>query len=267
MLHASLVLALAALLGGAAQGPDSKVPDPQRVEAAVLELESAFKEGKTAEDRIAAIRKGHEVLDARVVRAIGKGLKVKDAGVQAAALEALGRMDHPEALEALHGLYKSDKQRLKEDEKLLPLLFKSIGRHGSEKSVEILSDDLFLQRSFPAIQARVLSLGNIRSRKSVEALMEIMTKAGRRQVNDYMNLFRQSLVRLTGTDQGPDSAMWTRWWQENKTRFEVQKEIGKVPGFAEETWNEYWGIEAREKREKRKQEPKQGSFRPMTPCL
>jgi HEAT repeat protein len=216
--------------------------DTKRIEAAVDELTAAFKEGKTPEERVAAIKKNREVIEAKVVSAIEKGLKDKSPEVQAATVDALGRMPHPDALEALHKFFKSDKQRLKDDEKLLPLLFKSIGRHGSEKSVEILSGDPFLQRSFPAIQARVMSLGNIRSKKSVEAILDMMNKAGVVEVNDYQLLFRQALLRLTGTDRGPDSALWQKWWQDNKTKFEVQKEVPKVPELAEKLWNEYWEI-------------------------
>jgi HEAT repeats len=249
MFLASILLCTTSFLAGSTQDEGTK-PDPKRVEAAVEEITAAFKEGKSSDERVAAIRKNQDVVDARVVTAIEKGFKDKDGAVQAAAVDALGRMPHPEALDALHRFYKSDKQKLKDDEKLLPLLFKSIGRHGSEKSVEILSDDLFAQRTFPAIQARVLSLGNIRSKKSLEALIDMMNKAGPRQVNDYMNLFRQSLLRLTGEDQGPDSAMWTKWWQDNKSKFEVPKEVPKVPEIAEKAWNEYWEITPK------KEEPK-----------
>jgi hypothetical protein len=242
MFLVSLIVYAAPLFPGAAQNETPK-PDAKRVEAAVEEINAAFKDGKSSDDRIAAIRKNMEVADARVVAAIEKSFKDKDVVVQAAGMDALGRMPNPEALEGLHRLFKAEKQRLKDDDKLLPLLLKSIGRHGSEKSIDILSDDPFLQRTFPALQARVYSLGNIRSKKSVEALMDMMNKAGTRQVNDYMNLFRQSLVRLTGADQGPDSALWTKWWQDNKSKFEVSKEVPKVPEIAEKAWNEYWGVE------------------------
>jgi hypothetical protein len=241
MFLASLLVCAAPLLANRAE--DQATPtDPKRIEAAVAEIEAAFKDGKTADERVAAIKKNQEVVDAKVVAAIEKGLKNKDAAVAEAAIDALGHMAHPDALDALHKFCKSDRQRLKDDEKLLPLLFKSIGRHGNEKSIELLADDPFLQRSFPAIQARVMSLGNIRSTKSVEALNDMMQKAGPNKVNDYMMLFRQALVRLTGTDQGPDSVAWTKWWQDNKTKFEVSKDVPKVPEIAEKAWNEYWGI-------------------------
>ena len=253
MFFASLLVCAGPFLSNAAQ--DQAKPDPKRVEAAVDEITTALKEAKSSDERIAAIRKNQDVVDAKVVAAIERGFKDKDPGVQAAAVDALGRMPHPEALEALHKLYKSDKERLKDDEKLLPLVFKAIGRHGSEKSIDILSDDLFSQRTFPAIQARVLALGNIRSKKSLEALIDMMNKAGPRQVNDYMNLFRQSLLRLSGEDQGPDSAMWQKWWRDNKDKFEVSKEVPKLPEIAETAWNEYWGIEPK-KAEPKKDEPK-----------
>jgi hypothetical protein len=241
MTLAALLLCAGPLFAGPAQEPAPK-PDAKKVEAAVEEVTTALKDGKTPEERVAAIKKNRDVVDAKVVAAIEKGFKDKSQDVQAAAIDALGRMDHPDALEALHKLLKSDKQRLKDDEKLLPLLIKSIGRHGSEKSVDLISDDPFSQRTFPAIQARVMSLGNIRSKKSLEALFDLMKKAGERQVNDYMLMLRQSLIRLTGQDQGPDSAMWQKWWQDNKAKFEVPKEVPKMPEIAEKAWNEYWEI-------------------------
>jgi hypothetical protein len=254
MLLAPTLLFAVLLTAPAQDKKDETAPiDPKRVEAAVAELDTAFKEGKSADERVAAIKKAVDVPDAKVIAAISKGLKDKDAPVQSAAVDALGHMQHPEALERLHAFYKSDVKRLKDDDKLLPLLFKSIGRHGDEKSVDILADDPFLQRTFPAIQARVMSLGNIRSTKSVKALIEMMNKAGPRQVNDYMNLFRQSLVRLTGADQGPDSTMWAKWWQDNKAKFEVPKDVPKMPEIAEKAWNEYWELTP-----KKADEPKPG---------
>jgi hypothetical protein len=247
-----MFLAALVLSAGAFVAPvqDQKpAVDPKRVDAAVAELEAAFKEGKTPEERIAAIKKNTEVVDSRVIAAIDKGLKDKDNGVQTAAVDAFGHMQHPDALEELHKFFKSEQKRLKDDEKLLPLVLKSIGRHGNEKSVDILADDPFMQRTFPALQARVMSLGNIRSKKSVEALMDMMNKAGPRQVNDYMMLFRNSLWRLTGADQGPDSTMWTKWWQDNKGKFEMPKDPPKMPQVAEDAWNTFWDITPPKKEE------------------
>ena len=110
-----------------------------------------------------------------------------------------------------------------------------------------------------------MSLGNIRSKKSVEALIEMMTKAGPRQVNDYMMMFRQSLVRLSGADQGPDSTMWTKWWQDNKAKFEVPAEAPKMPEVAEKAWNEYWGITPKEKATDKPKEGEKPKDKPDEP--
>ena len=223
------------------QEPQGK-PDPKRVDATVEAINAAFKTGKS-DERVAAIESGGAVADAKVVAAIEKGLKDKDAAVQTAAVETLGHIDHADALDALTKFYKGERERLKDDQKMLPLVLKSIGRHGSEKSIDLLADDLFMQKSFPAIQARVLSLGNIRSKKSVEALMDMVTKAGPNRVNDYMQLFETSLVRLTGEDQGPDVAIWQKWWQDNKSKLTISKDVPKIPETFAKTWNEYWGTE------------------------
>ena len=239
MLLLSLALAFGAGFNAPLQDPKPQV-DSKRVAEAVAEIETALKDAKTNDERIAAIKKNVGVVDGKVIAAIEKGLKYKDVAVQAAAADALGRMDHPDALEALHKLYKSDVKRLRDDETLMPVVIKAIGRHASEKSVDLLSDDIFMQRTFPAIQARILSLGNIRSKKSIDALFTMMNKVGTNQLDTYMNLVRVALTRLTGADQGPSSQMWMAWWRKNESGFELPKTEPKMPDFVEKMWNEYW---------------------------
>lgn len=242
MLLATLLLSIGSTVG-AVQG-DRPPIDPARVETAVKELEAAFKSGTASEARVAAIRKNFEVSDARVAQVIEKGLADKDQAVQAAAVDALGRMPLPAALEGLHRFYRAEVKRLRDDHQLMPLVIQSIGRHGSETSIELLSDDLFLQRTFPAIKARIWSLGNIRSRKSVEALFGMMNKAGVHKVNEYGELFRVALARLTGADNGPDCQMWLAWWRDKKQGFKLPAEVPDLADELERPWNEYWGIRA-----------------------
>ena len=253
MFAAPLLFLVASLVAVPTQDKKDDKPqtDTKRVDAAVTEIEAAFKDGKT-EERVAAIKKNFAVTDARVVAAVGKGLKDKDATVQSAAVDALGRMPHPDALDALHKFYKSEIKRLRDDQTLMPLVIKSIGRQGSESSVDILSDDLFMQRTFPAIQARVFSLGNIRSKRSVQAIFDMMNKAGTNQVDKYAELFRQSLWRLTGTDQGPSCQMWMTWWRDNKDKFDVAKDVPKMSSDLDKSWNDYWEIQPK------KEAPKEG---------
>jgi HEAT repeat protein len=208
----------------------------------VTEIETALKDAKTPEEKVAAIQKNREVLDAKVAGAIEKGLRDKAAPVQAAAADALGRMPLPDALEALHKFYKSEVKRLKDDQTLMPVVIKAIGRQANEKSVDLLSDDIFMQRTFPAIQARVLSLGNIRSKKSIDALFTMMNKVGTNQLDTYMEPVRLALMRLTGTDQGPSSQAWMTWWRGAEKGFDIAKVEVKLPEAQTKAWDEYWEI-------------------------
>ena len=237
-------LFVAAVLAGSLAAPFQKekppAADQKQVEAAVKELEAAFKEGKTPE-RVAAIRKNHPIADAKVVNAIAKGLKDTDLEVQLAAVDALGRNKDPEALDDLHRFYKAEVKRLKDDMRLMPMVIQAIGRQGNEKSIELLSDDLFSQRTFPAVKARMWGLANIRSKKSVDAIIEMMNKVGNEKLQDFMPPIRVALTRLTGVDNGGDPQAWLAWWRKNDKSFEVPKDPPKLPDIAQKAWDEYWG--------------------------
>ena len=80
-------LILCSVLASPIQEKRSDV-DPKRVEAAVAELEAAFKPGQPVEARIGAIQKNRTLADPRVAAAIGRGLKDQDSAVQVTAVEA-----------------------------------------------------------------------------------------------------------------------------------------------------------------------------------
>lgn len=234
----NLILALS-LVFPALQGPAPV--DPKRIDAAVTELDVAFKSGKT-DDRIRAIRAGMLVLDGKVVDGIARGLKDDDATVRRAAIEALGRMRHPHALDALHAFAKSSRDALQKDEELYPATLRAIARHGSASSIEILVDDPFSQRTYAAVRARILGLGNIRSEKAVEALFDLLSKVGVNQADRHMDDVRLALVHLTGVDNGKDPQLWTKWWRDQKNYKlpETEPEMKRLDRVA---WNEYWDIE------------------------
>ncbi len=235
----NLILALWLVLPATLQGPAPA--DTKRVEAAVTELETAFKSGK-AEDRIRAIRSGMGVLDGQVVDGIARGLKDDDATVKRAAVEALGRMRHPHALEALHSFVKVSRDALQKDEELYPATLRAIGRHGSPSSIDILVDDPFSQRTYPAVRARILSLGNIRSEKAVAAIFELLSKVGVNQADRHMDDVRLALVRLTGEDNGKDPRMWTQWWRDQKN-YKLPAHPPEMKRLDRMAWNQYWDIQ------------------------
>jgi hypothetical protein len=239
-MHLLLVAVLAGFPAISFQKDKAPAADPKQVEAAVKELDAAFKEGKTPE-RVAAIRKNHQIADKKVVDAISKGLKDNDLEVQLAAVDALGRNADPEALDDLQRFYKAEVKRIKDDTRLMPMVIQAIGRQGNEKSIEILSDDLFSQRTFPAVKARMWGLANIRSKKSIDAITQMMNKVGNEKLQDFMPTIRVALLRLTGVDNGSDPQAWLAWWRKNDNSFEVPKTPPKMPEIAEKAWNEYWG--------------------------
>ncbi len=234
----NLILALSFVLPATFQDPAPA--DPKRVEAAVTELDTAFKSGKT-EDRIRAIRASIDVLDGKVVDGIARGLKDDDATVKRASVEALGRMRHPHALEALHAFVKGSREALQKDEELYPATLRAIGRHGSVSSIDILIDDPFSQRTYPAVRARILSLGNIHSEKAVAAIFELLSKVGVNQADRHMDDVRLALVHLTGEDSGKDPNLWTKWWRDQKS-YKLPANPPEMKRLDRVAWNEYWDI-------------------------
>jgi hypothetical protein len=223
--------------------------DPKRVDAAVAELTTAFGKDGTSETRAAAIKNNVEVVDGKVIAQIVKGLDDKDPVVESAAVDALGHMAHPDSLKALHALYKKDKNKLKDDEQLFPLLLRSIARQGSAASVEILLDDPFAQRSHDAVRARIFGLGNIHAKSAVEGLISLMNMAGAQKLDGYMDDFRLSFGHLTGQDKGPDPAAWQKWWQDSKDKFELPATAPDLSPEQKRTWNRYWGAGGKREKE------------------
>lgn len=229
--------------GNRPQQPPAGAPaDPKAIEECVANLQAAFgKDGSTAK-KLDALGKASAIVDARVVAAAKEGLNDKETSVVAATVEALGQLRHPSALEALQGFYKKERKKLADDLTLMPALVKAIGRHGSPSSIALLKDDAFEQKTYLTAQARILSLGNIRTIESLEALIDLSKMVGPNRMDGLRNDMRLSIARLTGVDLGPESAAWTRWWNDNKKGFEVAKEPPKLDTGLQRQWESYWGI-------------------------
>lgn len=236
--------------GGGAKGgekrPEAPAPgapiDAKTIQDTVAALEAAFgKDGSTAK-KTEAITAAVPVIDARVISAMQKGLTDKESSVVVVTVESLGKMKHPSALDALVGFYKREHKKLAEDLTLMPALLKAIGRHGSPTTITLLKEDAFDQKSYLAGQARLLSLGNIRTSAALEALMDLSKMVGPNRMDGLRNDMRVSIAQLTGLDLGPDSIAWTRWWNDNKKGFEVTKEAPKLDAALQRPWDAYWGV-------------------------
>jgi hypothetical protein len=213
--------------------------DPKRVQAATTELDAAFKDGKSA-DRIAAIQTNMDVVDGAVIDRIVKGLRDKDTVVKQTAIDALGRMQHPDSVKALTSYYQAEKRTLTADGVLFPLLLKSLGRLGDPSSVAVLSDSPFSSKIFPSIQARLYGLGNIRTVESVDALVGFMKLGSERDFQSLMPEWRVALVHLTGVDNGEAIQLWEKWWRDNKKDFKVLAQAATTPPDVQMKWDAYW---------------------------
>jgi hypothetical protein len=237
---ASLLLAAGPLLP-ALQEPKAP-PGPEKIAATCDALEKALVKGAEKEDVSKALRAALDVVDARVIEVIDeRGLRNEDPEVRDAAVEALARMDHPDALKALHEALKRDKKELQEAPPRYAALLRAIARHGKESSISTLVEDLFQSPDRGVITARILGLGHIRSPKSVEELIRIMRSAHRPRVADHMAEFRLALVVLTGEDKGTDQELWINWYGDHKGKLEVAPEAKELPRELRRRWNVYWG--------------------------
>lgn len=225
---------------GSGQEPGS-APAPERVEATVEDLRVAFRRG-TKEEQVDALGRATDVVSPAVIAEIVRGFRDEEREVQAATIQALRFMDHPDALGALEKNARGNR-KLRKDEELYPALLKAVGQHADPSSIRLLAHEPFESPIYQAARARILGLGRIRTRDSLEALLGMMKSASERKVTTHMPSFRLSLMILTGTDQGPTSAQWLRWWKANKKGYELSPQRPALPRSIQRSWTEYWGID------------------------
>lgn len=253
-----LSFVLTAALALPALQDDDKGPPAGEVSAALERLDTAFSKG-AAVDQIQAIESAVPVVAPAVIEAlVDNGLRNKERDVRRATIGALGLMVHEDALDELHRVLKRDK-KITKDPEVFELLIKSIGRHASPSSVDLLSKNVFKVPENRVVRARILALGNIRTNESLEALVGLMRVTRREKVQNNMEHFRTSLMILTGVDKGKSQQLWMGWWNDNKKTFEVGEKAPRLPKKMQQAWDMYWGrgrtYERGKKRGERGQDP------------
>jgi hypothetical protein len=218
--------------------PDDAAPDPKAVAAAVAELDEAFVKGKTPE-RIQAIEKAAGLAEPKVVQRVAKGLEDADPKVQSAAIDALRVTEHADSLAALHSTAKTNK-KLRKDPELHTKLLKAISQHGNVSSLSVLAEG-GLQGEPQVVEARILGIANIRSKRSVEELVSLMRVADKDRVAGCMPHFRLALMRLTGEDHGTSLDKWTAWWNASKKDVDVAPKPPLLPADMQRRWDAFWG--------------------------
>lgn len=219
-------------------------PSEEQVTATCAALEKALAKDAKSGDSTAALRAAIEVVDARVIDVLAsKGLRHADLELRGAVVEVLARMDHPDALKALHQMLKRDEKELEEAPPRQAALLRAIARHGKESSIPDLVADAFQSPDRGVVAARILGLGHIRSSKSVDELIRLMRSAPRARVGDHMQEFRLALVVLTGEDKGTDQELWINWYGDHQSKLDIEAVEPELPRELRRRWYQYWGIQ------------------------
>jgi len=215
-------------------------PSPETVRATVERIETALA-AEEREPKLAALMDAREVPAPEVVDALTGALGDDDLEVVDAAIQGLRWNRHADALETLHRTAKRNRALRKDDDRYAALL-KAIGQHADPSSIDVLAKDVFGRRHYGTRRACILGLGRIRDPRALSELLDLMKGAKQETVDLYAEDFRLSLIVLTGTDQGPSSAAWQRWWKENRKTFELSPTLPRLPRAEHERWTVYWGL-------------------------
>ena len=202
--------------------------------------------------RLDAVEAAAGNTDPAVIAGVAKGLRDRSLAVQRASISALGRTQHPDALAALHSLYKTD-TAIRKDEGLFALLTKEIGRHSDPSSLPVLRDRPFKGLTKEVGRARIMAASRLRSMDVVEALYAGAVKGGgtargrggqRFRDSGYAGMFwedfRVAIAVLTGRDPGRDKDEAMKWWQNNKGSVSVPDKRPEIPEPLALRWEEYW---------------------------
>ncbi|MEZ6015840.1 MAG: HEAT repeat domain-containing protein [Planctomycetota bacterium] len=226
-------------------------PAKEVVERAVKALKVGLSAKEPAQ-RIAALQLAAEVVHRDVVKAITEALGDDATEVRDFTIDLLGKIEDPSALAALHAYAKKNRRTLPDEPELYVLLLKSISRHGEPSSIELLTDKFFETDHHLVIRARILGLANIRDKRAVETLFELMTKTDRRKVTPHIGEFQLALNVLLGVDVGKNQDRWVAWWNDNKRSFKVLEAMPKLAAESLTAWEQHWGLERTYARNKKR---------------
>jgi hypothetical protein len=244
-IHLALVLVASAFAAAATTSPSARAAPSTQSDALQAALDSgdendlldALEGARTSDDRIS-------------VELVAKALRSQYLAVRLAALDTLGRMRSPEALDKLHAEYRTSTD-VRDDDQVFAELLKAIGRRGDPSSVDVLADDPFDRLTLESGTARIMGLGRIRTKRSLEAFVAMSRKAspsarrGRGMVDaQWAGRFREAMrctaVVLTGQDFGFSRPDWEKWWRANDDKFQVSGSRPPVPADVRAYWEHYW---------------------------
>lgn len=213
--------------------------DAARAKLAIVELDRALRSADK-DLKLKAIQLHGAVADSEVARLLGRGARDKEPDIQGAAIQALRWLEHADAVKELHAVARSEKA-LRKDPVGYARLLQAIGQHGDASSISLLVDDVATVPDYVVVQARILSLGRIRSSAAVEALLELMKVASAQRMQNLMPDFRLALVRLSGVDKGESQPLWQEWWKAERVKLRIEPEPAELSLELQARWDSYWG--------------------------
>lgn len=213
--------------------------EPARAKLAIAELDRALR-STDKNLKLKAIQLHGAIADADVARLLGRGARDKEPDIQGAAIQALRWLEHADAVKELHAVARSEKG-LRKDPVGYARLLQAIGQHGDASSISLLVDDVATVPDYVVVQARILSLGRIRTVAAVEALLELMKVTSAQRIQNLMPDFRLALVRLTGVDKGQSQPLWQEWWNAERVKLRIAAEPAELSLELQARWDSYWG--------------------------
>ena len=198
--------------------------DVEMVKALVKEYEKNYSKWSSPQ-KLGAMQNlmetGHELAAAAIAK---KGLKDKDLHVREEAAKALGRMGCRKELGSLTKALKPNDR----NQRVYLAIIEALGDMGDPKAVPFLSKDFWNQKEtgtgIKIAQAKIDALGRIRSKKSVDALIDMLYIAGRGAMRQIMPQLVKSLRKLTDQDFDRDRNAWKGWWKKNKSKFKLEED-------------------------------------------
>jgi len=211
--------------------PDA-VPKADPKEAA-KKIRNAIKQGSAP--ALATIDTFGKIAAKEVTAALATGLKFKDEAVQIAAIRALRYNEDKSAFTELYRV-RGTKLIMSKAE-VAAEYYLALGQHRNKKALPFLVRDLRAKgKRDRVIGPRLLALGRIRDRASVDAIIKFL-RSSRGKLSEAIT----SLVVLTGRKES-SWINWARWWKKNRMTFRIPAEEPELDKKRARSWTSTWAV-------------------------